>query len=254
MVPYCNRIKNGHLRFDGLDFDVGRTHPWPDACHGHGLLAPWTIVGRSANTLSIVYGHAGGDWPAPYRVTQRFALRGRTLEMELSVTNTGDRAMPAGIGFHPYFPGRGGLHLDVEGQLYRPFDPAARPSGGGPKPLRSPPVLSPGEAAFLSGWNGQARIGWAGTGRILEVSASPTLSFCTLFAPAETDALCLEPSSHRVGGLDDVPGAGSSTGVRVLRARNTLSGSMALRCGTDFRGSWPQRPPEGPPSSRTGSR
>ncbi|CAN5479118.1 hypothetical protein BH10ACT1_BH10ACT1_24140 [soil metagenome] len=101
LLPWSNRIPGGHLRFGAVEADL--TVNWPDGSAIHGLAAscPWTVLDRSAQTAELEVVAAGG----PYRVRgrQSFALEPDQLRLRLSAANDGERAVPVGIGIHPWF-------------------------------------------------------------------------------------------------------------------------------------------------------
>ena len=77
--------------------------------HGFARNASWTRV-RSADaeraemTLALASTpETLRDYPWPFAVELTFALRERTLRLEIRVVNQGTEPMPYGFGFHPYF-------------------------------------------------------------------------------------------------------------------------------------------------------
>ncbi|MHB8717460.1 MAG: aldose epimerase family protein [Candidatus Dormibacteria bacterium] len=99
LIPWSNRIPDGQLRFRGV------THPQPVnygtfAIHGEGFAAPW---GSGRPGEMRLHG-GGGAFPWRYTATQRLALEGSVVIWELWIRNDGTGEMPAGLGFHPWFP------------------------------------------------------------------------------------------------------------------------------------------------------
>lgn len=230
MVPYCNRIRSGQLHFDGQRYDVGGVHPWVDACHGQGFLNHWTVESRSSSELAISYEHVGADWPTAYRARQRFALKDRTLSIDLWLENVGERPMPGGLGLHPYFPFRRNAEFEIWADYHWPLLPdflvdheELSPFGRGI--VHAGSGLLPGSAYCLSRWQGQAAIRWRREKRTLTIRASPELPVCTLFAPEDSDTLCVEPSSHLIGGLTMLDRR-AETHVRVLAPGELLHAAV----------------------------
>lgn len=114
LVPFCNRIPNGRFDFEGREVTLPpNLGDHPHALHGQGWQRPWTVERLEGGEAVLAYDHPPGDWPWAYRAEQHFVLNPSGLWMGLSVTNRGDQAMPAGLGFHPYFPRRPGERLQA---------------------------------------------------------------------------------------------------------------------------------------------
>lgn len=106
MVPWCNRIADARFDWEGETITlVPNFRPEPHAIHGHGWLAAWTVAQAAADSCTLAYRHPAGaaGWPWAYEATQQIALSPEGCAMTLTLTNLDDRAMPAGLGFHPYF-------------------------------------------------------------------------------------------------------------------------------------------------------
>ena len=112
LVPYCNRIRDGRFSFGGHEVVLSpNLGDHPHALHGQGWRGVWTVVSASETEAVLAFDHPPGQWPWAYRAEQRFVLGDEGLRIALSVTNTGTEPMPAGLGFHPYFPARAGERL-----------------------------------------------------------------------------------------------------------------------------------------------
>src|SRR5690606_2643399 len=64
----------------------------------------WQVQEASTRHVTLRYEYREAAWPWPYLARQRFELDDEGLALEISVHNRSDRAMPAGLGWHPYFP------------------------------------------------------------------------------------------------------------------------------------------------------
>src|SRR5206468_10500493 len=53
---------------------------------------------------TLEFEHAAGAWPWAFRAMQHFALSPTGLSVALTLRNQSDTPMPAGLGWHPYFP------------------------------------------------------------------------------------------------------------------------------------------------------
>ena len=101
LLPWSNRIPDGHLVFGSIDSRLPAN--WPDGSAIHGLVAssPWTVRTTSDNEAELVVEAAAG--PYHVRGEQAFELRPGELRLRLAVENIGDAAVPVGLGVHPWF-------------------------------------------------------------------------------------------------------------------------------------------------------
>ncbi len=108
MVPWAGRIRHGTFRFDG------RPHRLPlnfdgHAIHGLGFSRPWQIdrLDAAAARLALALPH-DGYWPFGGIAMLDLQLEAHALQMRLSV-QAGEQAMPAVLGWHPWFRKPDGL-------------------------------------------------------------------------------------------------------------------------------------------------
>ena len=100
MVPWVGRIRNGCFRFDDVDYQMPINLP-PHAIHGTAFTAPWTIEAQSDRRATLSF-DLGPPWPFGGRASQTIELAQDHIDCALAVT-AGDRAMPAQLGWHPWF-------------------------------------------------------------------------------------------------------------------------------------------------------
>lgn len=143
MVPWAGRIRQGRFSFDGRPF-VLPSNFGAHAIHGVGFSRPWHIDRLDAEraTLSLDL-PSDGYWPFGGVATQAIHLQAHSLHLLLSV-QAGAQAMPAALGWHPWFrkPDRLLFHPDA---MY-PRD------GEGIATLpRVPPAPGPWDDCFIAG-------------------------------------------------------------------------------------------------------
>lgn len=101
LLPWCNRIPGGELRFEGNDYRLPVN--WPDGTAIHGLTAwrPWDIDAADDTTAALRIEVEQG----PYTLTcrQSFALAPTHLDQVLEVVNDAGHRVPVGLGIHPWF-------------------------------------------------------------------------------------------------------------------------------------------------------
>lgn len=102
MVPWCGRIRQGRFTFDGIDHQLPinfETH----SIHGVGCRSTWTVTEHTAHRvrMELVLPH-DASWPFGGIARQTIAIDGTRVRLELAVTAL-DHAMPASLGWHPWF-------------------------------------------------------------------------------------------------------------------------------------------------------
>jgi aldose 1-epimerase len=63
----------------------------------------WTVTKSTENSAAIEYQFLPDEWPFSYSTHQVFELTDSALTVILQICNSGESAMPVGLGLHPYF-------------------------------------------------------------------------------------------------------------------------------------------------------
>lgn len=204
LVPFANRIADGRFVFDGRTVQLTALDKFaPHALHGDGWLLPWTVENQTASRVEMSLdwpGDADG-WPWPWRARQIVELADQGLTITLSLTNTGDAVMPAGLGLHPYFHryADSRLTLSAEGvwitdareipERLAPLVEIADWSNG----------LALADAPFVdhayARWAGEAVL--EGGSRRVTMTANAPARWTQVYAPVGADFFCVEPVTHR---------------------------------------------------------
>lgn len=98
LFPIVGRLMGDKYRLDGEEY------PLPQ--HGFARRQRFVLTERTANRA--VFRLSDNDetrkvYPFAFTLDAAFTLTGATLATDITVTNTGDRDMPASFGFHPAF-------------------------------------------------------------------------------------------------------------------------------------------------------
>jgi aldose 1-epimerase len=222
--PWANRL--GAERFELAGREVDLTLPdLPVKRDGnglpmHGLLsaaAGWRVErhleldGGGALAASFDFGsypHLLEAFPFPHRVEIEATLVEGSLEIATSVTATGGVAVPIAFGFHPYLqlPGvpRADWVLEAPVRERIVLDDRGLPSGERePAAIERAPL---GERtyddAFLAPPPGTA-FALIGPDRRIELRMDNGYPCTQIFAPAETDAVAIEPMTAPTNALLD---------------------------------------------------
>jgi len=229
LVPYCNRIPHGNFEFGGHTVHIEpNLLPQPHPLHGQGWRAPWNVEFTDEANATLSYAHPAGEWPWPYVAKQTVTVSHQGLRQELSVTNTGDEPMPAGLGFHPYFHAPAGttLQTHVEGAfmiddeilptVYRPGPYGADWTTGAS--VKLPDLID----HCYTGWDQRATLRQPDL--VVTMTAPPRARWLHLYVPPGEDYLCVEPVTNR----PDPFGGDGDSGIVTLKPGDTLSTWMQV--------------------------
>lgn len=236
MLPFANRAFDSLIDDGEQRFTVPANDP-SGTIHGFGWQSDWQVErsdqGRDPGHTALIHRRRAGPDPYRYLARQDIRLDTAGMTVELSLTNEADRALPFGMGLHPWFPCAPDTRLAmtaagalVFGDKFRATGTRAFPDGG---PYAGKPVFATGAETAWSflGWDGVARIETPSAGVALTISASENLRFPVVWAPAGADFLCVEPQSHAAGAPSEAIVRAVSPLAR-LAPGETLSGRMRI--------------------------
>jgi len=109
LIPFPGRVGEGRYSFDGQTYQLARNDKeGPNAIHGFVRTLPWKVreVHPARVTFDIAldaetYGPKG--YPFSLLISVTYGLNANGLSCSFAVQNSGRRAAPVGVGFHPYF-------------------------------------------------------------------------------------------------------------------------------------------------------
>lgn len=102
LAPWPNRLDGGRYEFDGETYQVPLNEP-PQAMHGLVRWANWRPVGHAEDLVEVEHIlHPQPGYPFSLRLTVEYRLGADGLTVRTSAENVGDRALPFGVGHHPY--------------------------------------------------------------------------------------------------------------------------------------------------------
>lgn len=228
LVPFSNRIANGHLVFEGETFQLAQN--WPGVnhpMHGDGWSHAWNVERSDATSAEIVYLHErapGGGWPFRYRARQAYRLTADSLTVTMAIDNLEQRAVPAGLGLHPFFVRDADSELHCKTEAVWRTDAEVLPIAR----IVVPPAYDFSRARNVNevtldngfdGWNGRATVRWPSRKLRLVLEASAIFRHVVIYVPPGKPYFCVEPVSH----------ANGRVGRTHLDAGATLSGEIVFR-------------------------
>ena len=228
MVPWCNRIPGGVLRFGG------RVHRLPaevdgNAIHGRAVSAPWQDLGGGV----LEYRDAGDPaFPFPFTARQEIAVDDAGLTLRLSVRNDGDAGMPAGLGIHPWFAAGDGLAVELPAERVYPSEDNI--PIGDPMPVEGDRDLRSGreprwglDECWTSLTASRIRL-TARDGFALDYGYTAAATHVVLAAIEPLGAIAIEPQTHGVDGHARAE-RGAEGGIATLSPGATLAVTYTVR-------------------------
>lgn len=238
LVPFGNRVKDNAFSFEGSEYRLSPNTDWDKHyLHGEGWQADWEIIGQTGSSIEMAFVHEGDGTPYRYTAKQGFDIDRNVLTMTLSVENRGEKPLPFGLGWHPYFPLTPATTLMAPSRGFwtevADWLPGER--------IATPPDLDFSAPAPLphrwvnngfEGWSGEALVTWPERHTALHLTADPIFKHAfvfvsdTKFDPGfKRDYFCFEPMTHLPNG-HNLSGLGD---LKVLKPGERLSGSVRLR-------------------------
>jgi aldose 1-epimerase len=104
LVPWPNRLADGQYAFAGSEHQLPLTEP-ENGCAIHGLARwlAWDVVTAAEDHVALaVTVAAQAGYPFTLRAEVEYTLTSDAISVQTTLTNSGETALPAGHGFHPY--------------------------------------------------------------------------------------------------------------------------------------------------------
>lgn len=131
MVPWAGRVRHGRFTFGGASHRLA-VNLAPHAIHGTGFTRAWEVVAATSDQIELTT-ELGPAWPLGGRARSHIGLDPTGLRWELTV-EAHDRAMPAQVGWHPWFVKPASADLRFARMLLRDADGIATAQAVTPPP------------------------------------------------------------------------------------------------------------------------
>jgi aldose 1-epimerase len=227
LVPYSNRLADAKLQWAGKQYSlVPNFAPEPHAIHGVGWQRSWDILSLTESALALIYRHApDASWPFAFEAVQAFELSARGLRLIMSIKSLSTFAVPAGLGWHPYFKKRPGSRITFiakrrweMGDDFLPTHPA--PTSGLDQACDSLFV----DHCFDGCLHGEESLVVL-EDSLMRISIRSNLDCLVVYTKPSLDAIAIEPVSH----VNNAFNLGSEgLGVRVLAPGETMSAQFQV--------------------------
>jgi aldose 1-epimerase len=239
LLPYSGPIFGDGFTYRGIFYPLARNVPVePTATHGEGWISRWTITDRSANAIRLAFDYTPGTASFPFAWHGEIAYRieNGAFAIDLKLVNRDIRPMPAGLGFHPYFPKVPGTRLAFACTgLWPPDSPEAVAKAAGP--------IEPGldfragrEVAELvldrcyEGWDGIATL-VAADGSKTTIAADATFGKLQVYDAWDYPYICIEPVTNANDGFNRAALGVVGHAVVDLAPGESTSGRIVISAG-----------------------
>ena len=234
LIPFSNRVGHAELIVGEQHYRL-RANDQPElhALHGFGWQRAWHVTSHTGDAVELSLTHTPDvDWPFACDALQGMRLIDNTLTLRLRVRNTDKRPMPAGIGFHPYFPINRDTTLQTRWKGMWQM---------GADSLPAELVAVPPEADFsqsrpidlwkvdncFTGWNRRAVLDYP-THRV-QLDASSGCRQIVCFSPGDGRRfIALEPVTNINNAFALAAKGVADTGMQMLAAGKTLAVSLSI--------------------------
>lgn len=235
LIPFSGRIDHGKFTFEGHNVTLpSNMPPEPHAIHGQGWQAAWHVESRNDHAATLAFNYSASDWPWRYRAEQTFELSAGALNLTMRLQNLASTPMPAGMGWHPFFP-KTDAQLTANVELIWPSDSDA---------ISQPPIHSPEVEKLNNGvlvrdlaldnaftaTSAGVQMHWATESRTVSLQATKNLGHLIIYTPTEESFFCVEPVSHAPNSLNSALPA-KVTGTKVLTSNQTMTAHIRLVLG-----------------------
>ncbi len=242
MIPYSNRIADGQFNFGGHAYQLlnGEKH----AIHGDVRDRHWEVDLLSMTRIRCTFfsaDHKNINWPWPFEVHAEYEVRENLFSARLTLWNRGDSAMPAGLGWHPYFNRQLGnepedvyLQAHING-IYPDANDNRLPSGP-PEPPSAARDFSEEKAIksddffdiCCTGYSGGGHIRWQKSGVTAAFYCTPECTHLVAYNPTSKPYFAVEPVTNANNGVNLFDQAEMNSGVQILLPDESLEAEMNL--------------------------
>lgn len=231
LAPFPNRLKDGRYRFEGVEYQFPLNEPSRgNALHGFVMDKPFEVVERTPDLIALQYRYGGEfPWyPFPFALRVSYRLESpASFVVSFEMENTGDGAMPAGLGWHPYFRlGQSAdeiiLQLPAADRIL--VDERMIPTGEkvGFSAFGTPGLI--GDTGFDTGFrlpasDGPAMVQLRHGSFVLEYWQDPVFSYLQVFIPPARRSIALEPMTCNIDAFRNGEGLVRLEPAQCLRGR-----------------------------------
>lgn len=231
MLPWCNRIKDGVLRFENKSYQLQTTKDDGTARHGDVRKRNWIVDLMDANHISMSLNstdYPDMNWPFKFSAHAEYWLKGNEFIWKLSIKNEDTQPFPTGFGHHPYFVKTIGANApQVQIPCSRHFELTNYMATDADVPLpaeldfqhmRALNDLEMNHVFTQRQGDEPARLHYPEWGATFEMYADPLFEHILLYAPKGEPFYAVEPMTNASDGFNLFANHIAGSGVFVLNS------------------------------------
>lgn len=244
LMPYSGPLFGPGFSFAGETYRLDRNvREEPSATHGEAWITPFHVEQHDAGAVTLEMDHepTAESFPFRFRGHIRLALDDHGLSMTLRIDALDHRRMPAGLGFHPYFPRPPGTRLRFNATGVWPADaPEAVDKGvaalsEGLDFSSGPDVSRMVVDRLYEGWPGRAEL-IAPDGFCTSIEAEGVLDKLQIYSPWHYPYVCVEPVSNANDGFNRMALGVANHAIRVLEPGQSIEGTIRISAKSNDQG------------------
>ena len=227
LAPFPNRIEDGKFTFKNVEYQFPINMPNENnAIHGFIENKSFVIVDSSEANLVLRYEYDGSAdyFPFPFSIDIEYELKKNELSCKTIATNTGDREMPFGFGWHPYFKigdSVNNLKLKIpeveEIQVNERLIPTGDSNGFSKfKELQSIDTTEFDTGFILFGGSNQVELLNKEMGVGINVILKEGYDYLQIYTPPNRKTIAIEPMTCEANALN------SHKGLKILRPKESF--------------------------------
>ena len=242
MLPWCNRIKDGLLRFNGQEYQLEITPDDGTARHGDVRKRAWDIDSQDETQVHLSLDSRQQpkvNFPFQFSAQAEYSLDGRDFVWRLTLKNEDSQQMPGGFGHHPYFvrPSRDDAPLltvpcDAEFELVD-FMAVAPPVPVSPRldfrQSRAVREMELNDLLTSRHEDAPTRLVYPGWGIELAFYSDALFKHILVYTPPGENSVAVEPMTNASDGFNLYEQGIAESGVFVLAPGQSISAEVRLR-------------------------
>lgn len=238
MLPWCNRIKGGLLRFQGKEYQLRQTKDDGTARHGDTRNRPWQVDESDKIHIRMRFrsdSFNDMNWPFKFSARSEYRLDGRDFVWTLALKNEDTQPMPGGFGYHPYFVRTDDVQVEIPCTAYFPLvdfmavgEPQPIPLELDFREMRTLPAMELNHLLTHRQNTQTARILYPRKGIEIGMESDTLFEHTLIYSPDGKPFFAVEPMTNASDGFNLYDKGTTGSGVFVLQPGEEKSGSVRL--------------------------